>query len=88
MEAVTAGFEREALEGVDDGSAIVGDGLPGHDAGEDQSDSEIEDGADDQRGEDADGHGTLRVATLFAGGGDGVEADVGEKDDAAAGEDS
>ncbi len=30
----------------------------------------------------------LRVVALFAGGGDGVEADVGEEDDGAAGEDA
>jgi len=88
MQTVAAGFEREALEGVDDGRAIVGDGLPGNDAGEDQRDSEIEDGADDERGEDSNGHVALGVAAFFACGGDGVEADVGEEDDGAAGEDS
>ena len=32
--------------------------------------------------EDADGHVALRVLGLLRGGGDGIEADVGEEDDA------
>ena len=62
--------------------------MPVDDAGESQRDANVEDGADDQRRDDADGDVALRVLAFFAGGGDGVEADVGEEDDAAAGEDS
>ena len=51
-------------------------------------DADVEDGADDEGGDDADGDVALRVAALFGGGGDGVEADVGEEDDGAAGEDA
>ncbi len=61
MQAVAAGGERDALEGVDYGGAVAGDGLPGDDAGEDYGDSDVEDGADDERGDDADGDVALWV---------------------------
>jgi len=78
--------DGEALEGVDERRGIADDRLPGNDSCEDKRDTDVEDGADDKRGDDADRNRTLRVAALFAGGGDGIEADVGEEDDAAAGE--
>ena len=49
-------------------------------------DSAVEEGAGDQGGEDAEGQIALGLFALFGGGGDGVEADVGEEDDGAAGE--
>ena len=52
----------------------------GDDAGEDQRDGDVEHRADGERAEDADGQIALRVARLLGGGGDGVEADVGEED--------
>ena len=50
-------------------------------AGEDQRHQDVDDGADDQAGDDADRHVALRVLGLLGGRGDGVEADVGEEDD-------
>src|ERR1035437_993427 len=88
VEAVSAGFEREALERVDDRGSVASDRAPRDYAGQHQRYSEVKDGADDQCGDDADGDIALRVLALFAGGGDGVEADVGEENDGAAGEDS
>ncbi len=46
----------------------------------------IEDGANQQRGQNAEGQVVLRVVALLGGRRDGVEADVGEEDDGAAGE--
>ena len=43
--------------------------------------SHVEDGADDQRPEDADRHVALGVLGLLRRGRDGIEADVGEEDD-------
>ena len=88
MEAVATGGEGDSLEGIDHRSGVACDGLPRHHAGEDDGYSDVEDGADDEGGDDADGDVALGVSTLFAGGGDGVEADVGEEDDGASGEDS
>ena len=88
VEAGSAGGEGEALEGVDDGCAVAGDGLPGHHAGEDAGDSDVEDGADDEGGDDADGDVAAGVLAFFRGGGDGVKPDVREEDDGAAGEDA
>gem|GEM_PF-6042352 len=87
-EGVIAGQERELSQGVDDGRRIVHHAMPGDEAGEDDGDADVEDGADDQGGDDADGEVALGVAALFGSGGDGVEADVGEEDDRAAGEDA
>lgn len=88
VERAAAGENGELLEGVDDGRGVAHHGPPGNEAGETDGDSDIEHRADDERGDDADGQIALRVAALFGGGGDGVEADVGEKDDGTAGENS
>jgi len=89
VQAVAAGLEREALECVDYRRSVVGvDGVPVDDAGEGERDADVQDGADDERGDDADGDVALGVLALFGGGGDGVETDVGEEDDGASGEDS
>ena len=63
-------------------------GLPGHDAAEDDGDPAVKDGAGHQRGQDADGHVALRIPALFGRGRNGVEADIGEENDGAAGEDA
>ena len=86
MKRMAAGQQRELLERVDDGRRVADHRLPRHEAGEADGDGDIEHGADDQRGDDADGQVALRIAAFFGGGGDGVEADVGEEDDGAAGE--
>ena len=56
-------------------------------AGHDQRDRDVQDGADRERGEDADGHVALRVLGLLRRGRDDVEADVGEEHQGRAGED-
>ncbi len=86
MQAMAAGLDRETLQGVDDGGAVADDGIPGHHAGEHERDPYIEDRADDEGRNDADGHVALRILALLTGCGDGVEADVGEEDDGAASE--
>ena len=53
-----------------------------HRSGEKERDEDVENGADDERAEDADRHVALGIARLLRRGGDGVEADVGEEDDA------
>ena len=86
VQEVGVSLEREPLEPVDDRRGVSDDRAPRDDAGEHERDADVEDGADDQRGDDSDRHSALRVAALLAGGRDGVEADVGEEDDGAAGE--
>ena len=83
-----AGLGGEFFEGVDDGGGVIDHALPGDEAGENDGDADVEDGADDEGSKDADGDVALGIAALFAGGRDGVEADVGEEDDGAAGEDA
>ena len=81
-------LEIDLLERVDHRRSIVHQRAPMDQAGEHDRDSDVEDGADDQRGDDADGHIALRILALLGRGGDGVESDVGEEDDGAAGEES
>jgi len=83
---VSAGKNGELLECVDHGSGIAHHRLPGHQSGEADGDRNIEHGAYDQRGDDADGQVALRVTALLGRGRYGVEADVGEEDDGAAGQ--
>ena len=58
----------------------------GTNPGKTDGDRNVEHRADHQRGDDADGQIALRVVALLSGGGDGIEADVGEEDNGAAGE--
>ena len=58
----------------------------GHDAGEHQGHQDVEHRADDERREDADRQVALRVLRLLRRRRHGVEADVGEEDDARAGQ--
>ena len=80
--------EMQALQGVDDGRGVVQQSLPGHQAGEHHHHGDVKDRANDERGDDADGQVALRVFAFLGGGGDGIEADVGEENDRAAGENS
>ena len=50
--------------------------------------SDVEQRADRERAQDADGHVALRVLGLLRGGRDRVEADVGEEDDGRAADDA
>jgi len=86
LQAACAGQEGEALEGVDDRGGVAHDRLPGNDAAEHDGYRAVEHGAGHQSGEDAEGQIALRVFALLGGRGDGVETDVGEEDDGAAGE--
>ena len=56
--------------------------LVGHETGGHQADDHVDERADEQRAQDAARHVALRIARLLGGGRDGVEADVGEEDDA------
>src|SRR5262249_22969039 len=58
------------------------------DAGHDERHSDVEDGADDERGDDADGQVALRIFALLRRRRDGIEADIGKEDGAGAGEDT
>ncbi len=57
-------------------AAILGDG---NDPRQDRGHRDVENGADSEGGDDSDGQVALRVPRLLGGGGDGVEADVGEE---------
>ena len=65
-------------------AAVVGDR---HDPGEDGGHRDVEDRADDERGDDADRQVAAGVLGLLRRGRDGVEADVGEEDDRPRGHD-
>ena len=58
--------EVSLLQSVDDGRGIVDQRGPLDEAGEDDRDADVKDGADDERGDDADGNVPLRVSALFA----------------------
>ena len=62
--------------------------MPRNDAAEDNGHSAVEERAGDERGEDADGQIALRMLALLGRGRDGVEPNVGEEDDGAAGKDA
>ena len=74
--------------GVDADRERVGDVEPlvADDADEHGRDGDVDDGADRERDEDADGHVALGIPRLLRGGGDGVETDVGEEHDPGAAE--
>ena len=50
-------------------------------AGEDSDNADVEHRADEERGNDADGHILLRIAGFLGVGGHRIKADVGEEDD-------
>ncbi|KAG1442095.1 hypothetical protein G6F57_018513 [Rhizopus arrhizus] len=52
-----------------------------HHAGQHRADDDVDDGAHRQRAEQADRHVALRVLGLAGGGGNRIEADVGEEHD-------
>ena len=62
--------------------------LEGDDAGEDEGDEYVEDGAEQKGTKNPEGHVPLGVFALLRRGGHGIEADVGEKDDSGTGEDA
>ena len=65
-----------------------GEFLEGDDSSEDEGDEDVEDGAEQKGTKNPEGHVALGVFALLRRGGDGIEADVGEKDDSGPGEDT
>src|SRR5882724_395054 len=63
----------EFLEGIDHGSGVVKECVPANQSGEDDDDSDIEDGANDERGDDATREIALGILALFGSGGDGIK---------------
>ena len=78
--------EVKLLQRVHHRRGIVDERLPGNQPGQHDDHADVQQRADDQRGNDADGQIALRVFAFFGGGGDGIESDVGEEDDRAAGQ--
>src|ERR1700761_7197681 len=85
---MTAGLDGELFEGVDDRSGVADHRLPRNEPGQADGYRYIKDGADDQRGDDAEGEIFLRLLALLGGRRDRVETDVSKEDNRPAGEDS
>ena len=68
------------------GSFAGNEGGVFHHSEENDGNSDVENRADDQRTDDADGKIALRIFGFLRRGGDGIETDVGEKHDCAAGD--
>ncbi len=83
---MAAGQQGKLLERVHHRRGVAHHGMPGNQAGEADGDGDIEHGADDQRGDDADRQVALRVLAFLGGRRDGVEADVSEEDDGPTGQ--
>ena len=58
------------------------------DAAEHVGEQHVENGAEDERTENADGHVALGISRFLGGGRDRIETDVGEEDDAGRAEDA
>ena len=82
----TETFSR-TIDGQRDGSGY-GQFLEGDDAGEDEGDEDVEDGAEQKGTENSKRHVALGVFGFLGGSGDGIEADVGKKDDSGTGKDA
>ena len=78
--------EVEFFESIDDGSGVIEQSLPGYQTGENYNYRDVKNGANDERGQDSDGHVALRILAFFGGGRDGIKANVREKNDRATGE--
>src|SRR5882757_1368085 len=76
------------FEGVDDRGRVVHQSVPLHQSREHYNHCDIEQCTGNERGDDADGQVALRILTLLCSGGDGIESNVGEKDDRSASKDS
>ena len=62
--------------------------LDGGDAAQHVREQHVEDGAEDERSENADGHVALGIPRFLGRGRDRIETDVGEEDDAGRAEDA
>ena len=81
------GSRRDSLQRVDHGSGVAGYRLPRNDASEHHGDTDVEHVCrPDSVAMMPMGTSRRGSPALFACGGDGIEADVGEEDDGAAGE--
>src|SRR6266851_6321146 len=76
------------LQRIDHRCGIVHQRLPRHESGQNHNYADIENRAHNQGGDDADGNVALRILAFLGGRGNGIEADVSEKNDRAAGENS
>ena len=81
VKGMAAGKDGEFFKSVDYRGSVIDHRIPLDQSSEADGHGHIENGADNQGGDDADGQVALRVAALLGGGGDRVEADVGEEDD-------
>ena len=88
MQCFVVVFEVEPAQRVHHRRGILRQQLPRHQAGQHQGDADVENGGDDQRGNDADGDIALGIFAFFGCGGDRVEADIGKENDGAAGQDA
>ena len=78
----------EQREGLGQRLRRAADLLDRHHARQHERRRDVEDRADRERPDHADGHVLLRVPALLGGGRDGVESDVGEEDERRAGPDA
>ena len=79
---------EEAFQRVDDWRRIINQRIPANQTGEHHDDRNIENRANNQRRDDADGQIALRAIAFLRGRGYGVETNVSEKHDGAAGQNS
>jgi len=78
----------QLLHGIDNGSGVVEQRLPGDESGQHDHHGDVQHRADHERGDDRRVGVALRILALLGRGGNGVKPDVGEEDDGATGEDS
>src|SRR6266852_2578022 len=76
------------LERVDDRSGIVQQGVPANQSSKYDHNADVQQRANDERGDDAARQIALRIVALFGSGGNGVKSDVSEKNNRAASENS
>ena len=86
MQGWRASGQSKFLQTVHDRGGVIEQRLPRHDSGQDNGHRNVKNGANDQRGNDSDGQVSLRIARFLGGGRYRIEADVGEKNDRAASE--
>ena len=77
---------RQHFQAVHDRRGIIAQRLPRHNSGEHHCDPDVQHRANHQRGNNPDGQIALRIARLLSRGGDGIEPDIGEEDNRAAGQ--
>src|ERR1035438_9161623 len=86
MQVGAAGLQRKPLERIHHRCSVAHYRMPGNNAAEGDGYSTVEESAGHECGEDAEGQIALRIVALLSGRRNGVEADVREENDGAAGE--